>query len=684
MARPRGFAQGDNVRSTTQTMAEQADPAAGEAALRERIILAGRDLATLLVLWHQRHEPGLGWVESPQIHALLSRAFIEVGAPLLGLEVAVEGLEISARDVALRQLQGLALARSGSTEEANQVLDELRAEGHLDDQTLGVLARTHKDLGLYAGGEERRRHIEAARRLYGDAFALSGSYWTGINVATLAALLGEREHSRDIAGTVARRCHAELERLPAVHPDRYWVLATLGEAALVRGELTAAEDWYRQAVAIGRRRFGDVNSTRRHARLLLEHLGRDPGEANDWLALPRVVVFSGHMIDGPGRETERFPARLEAAVKSAIREWLAGQGALVGFSSGACGSDILFQEALEQLDGERHVVLPYGPEDFIRDSVEIGVGGEWRRRFDHLLESARVVYASASRPPSPAMAYDYANRLVHGLGLVRARELETGLLGLSVWDGRPGDGLGGAASAVAQWQAHGVEVHCVELAAALAAGGAPLPVRPVCRRAPSDDRLLQGGIGEDGVMALLFADAVGYSQLTEAEVPLFVDSCLGLVARLIERHAVAVPVRETWGDGLFLAFHKVRDAGVFALDLLDRMGNTDWRALGFTRPLTMRFALHAGPVRMTVDPVTSLPKCCGTHVSRAARLEPKTPPGQVYASEAFAALAAVEEVAEFRCDYVKELTWAKRYGTFPAYVVRRAVGAASAVTWNRG
>src|SRR5690606_29970079 len=101
--------------------------------------------------------------------------------------------------------------------------------------------------------------------------------------------------------------------------------------------------------------------------------------------------------------------------------------------------------------------------------------------------------------------------------------------------------------------------------------------------------------------------------------------CLGLVARLIAREESVIPVRETWGDGLFLAFTSVRAAGLFALDLLDAVAATDWLALGFSRPLTMRLALHAGPVHQTTDPITKLPKCCGTHVSRAARLEPKTP-----------------------------------------------------------
>lgn len=62
----------------------------------------------------------------------------------------------------------------------------------------------------------------------------------------------------------------------------------------------------------------------------------------------------------------------------------------------------------------------------------------------------------------------------------------------------------------------------------------------------------------------------------------------------------------------------------------------------------------------------------GTHVSQAARIEPITPPGHVYASQAFAALAAAEGVREFRCDYVGQTPLAKDHGIRPLYHVRRA------------
>jgi class 3 adenylate cyclase len=61
----------------------------------------------------------------------------------------------------------------------------------------------------------------------------------------------------------------------------------------------------------------------------------------------------------------------------------------------------------------------------------------------------------------------------------------------------------------------------------------------------------------------------------------------------------------------------------------------------------------------------------GTHISRAARLEPVTPPNQVYASQGFAALCECMSVTSFRCDFVGTLPLAKGYGNFPVYHVRR-------------
>jgi hypothetical protein len=54
-----------------------------------------------------------------------------------------------------------------------------------------------------------------------------------------------------------------------------------------------------------------------------------------------------------------------------------------------------------------------------------------------------------------------------------------------------------------------------------------------------------------------------------------------------------------------------------------------------------------------------------SHMNRAARTEPVTPPGQVYSSDAFAALAALQAPGEFRFDYIGRIPLPKSFGEFP-------------------
>ena len=157
----------------------------------------------------------------------------------------------------------------------------------------------------------------------------------------------------------------------------------------------------------------------------------------------------------------------------------------------------------------------------------------------------------------------------------------------------------------------------------------------------------------------------------------FMEHFLGAVAGLVAAAAAARPpfapvAKNTWGDGLYFVFRSARDAGRFALDLCERVDGTDWTAHGLPANLSLRIALHAGPVYAGRNPVTGQqPDYTGTHVSRAARIEPITPPGHVYASQPFAALAAAQGATDFTCDYVGQTPLAKGYGTFPTYHVRR-------------
>ncbi len=105
--------------------------------------------------------------------------------------------------------------------------------------------------------------------------------------------------------------------------------------------------------------------------------------------------------------------------------------------------------------------------------------------------------------------------------------------------------------------------------------------------------------------------------------------------------------------------------------ICDLVSTTNWKQFGLIKGLGLRIALHAGPVYECDDPITGQRTYTGTHVSRAARIEPIAPPGHIYASEAFAALAAIQPTLRLICDYVGQTPLAKSCGTFPTYHVRR-------------
>ena len=143
----------------------------------------------------------------------------------------------------LRQLQGLALARSGATERANAVLQKLHAEGQTDEETLGMLGRTFKDLAAAAPKSDQRiQSLRQAAEIYNEAYRASGGYWSGINAATMSLLIGEKDRAREIANRVREQCRKEDRESGT---DFYWKYAVLGEAALVCRDLGKLEDGMR-------------------------------------------------------------------------------------------------------------------------------------------------------------------------------------------------------------------------------------------------------------------------------------------------------------------------------------------------------------------------------------------------------------------------------------------------------
>lgn len=630
------------------------------------------DLAVLQSFWRAR-DPKV-WSANPEPYRLLGERILKLGEPLLAYDVVAEGLKSFPQDARLRQLFALALARSGAAGLANSVLERLYQDGYRDEETLGLLARTHKDLAREEQDSSKAaQHLRRAYEFYSLGFESSGGYWSAINAATLALLLGERDSATALARLVRDQCRQKLQELGDASAERYWLVSTLGQAALLLQDWPEAENWYSQALELGRGDWGSLQSTRHNARLVMQRIAPGDGDARieRLFRFPAVVVFAGHMVDQPNRSVPRFPSAIEPIVKDAIRQCLKKLNARIGYASAASGSDILFHEAMLESKGESYILLPYEKERFLRDCVS-PAGEGWNERFEKVFAQAIESQEVSRRHRMDGdVSYEFANLMLHGLAAIRAEQLETRLVPVAVWDGKEGNGIGGTGCTVERWRRLGLQVEIIDLAEIL---HRHCPgIVDAAEDLPETESTAAGEASSEfapEIRALLFADAEGFSKLTDEEIPLFARHFLGLAARLATESAHPPLTKNTWGDGLYFVFSNVRDAGVFALDLRDAVRGTDWLKHGLPS-LNIRIGLHAGPVYSCRDPVTQHINYIGANVSRAARIEPITPAGQVYASRTFAALAAAERATEFRCEYVGQTSMAKQYGTFPTYVVQR-------------
>jgi hypothetical protein len=79
----------------------------------------------------------------------------------------------------------------------------------------------------------------------------------------------------------------------------------------------------------------------------------------------------------------------------------------------------------------------------------------------------------------------------------------------------------------------------------------------------------------------------------------------------------------------------------------------------------------SGPFTGLKTPCGGSPTSTVSRSTRTARIEPRTPEGDVYVTDPFAALVALEAADDLSCQYVGHIPTAKDYGTFPMYVLKR-------------
>jgi class 3 adenylate cyclase/tetratricopeptide (TPR) repeat protein len=611
-------------------------------------------------LWSRRAE----WMpDVAAVHDFVRRA-LSAGEFLIAHDAARAAVgEFHPDDDWLKQRMALALAQMGSATRAQEILTPLVANKPPNRETLSILGRTYKD--QWCANPSNEHFLRQSFDCYNRAFEIEPpDFYPGINAATVAFLLKETDKANSLARKVLEICQAQ--------PDDYWKNATIAETLVILGDLDGARQAYRAAVGAANGNLHALSSTRKQARALSQHLHGRTDFFDDCFPIPKLVVFSGHMIDAPDRRVPRFPPEMEDAVKQLLEKQLEAMNAGIGFASAACGSDILFLEAMLARGAAIHIVLPWPADEFVKTSVDLDGKGTWNKRFESVLgRAASIRVLGQLYMPGSVTGFEYCNLAVNGLARIFARSLDLEITPLVIWDGFAG-APGGTGSFVRYWRNQRIPLKIVPIAAQPPS----MLVDPQTSEAdggdPGDEfEVWVRASGRQEIKAIMFADVVGYSKLPETAIPKYVAQFNQRVSRLIAESSSSPINVNTWGDGLFFVFSGVEDAGRFGLDLRDLVVKTDWIDLGLPTNLTIRIAVHAGPVYVSFDPVVRQMTFTGAHVNRAARIEPITHEGEVFASEEFAALAAADQSKSFTCDLVGTTALSKSYGLFRIYSLER-------------
>lgn len=145
-------------------------------------------------------------------------------------------------------------------EQARTILTELNPLHSNNAETLGLWGAVHKRLFILT---KERSELDAAIFAYEKGYRLLADYYNGINWAFLlnmrasisepADAIADFVLARRTRADVAEICKTRLDSLKesdGTREERYWLLATLGEAALGVGDEALSVDYLAQAAQV--------------------------------------------------------------------------------------------------------------------------------------------------------------------------------------------------------------------------------------------------------------------------------------------------------------------------------------------------------------------------------------------------------------------------------------------------
>jgi class 3 adenylate cyclase/tetratricopeptide (TPR) repeat protein len=558
----------------------------------------------------------------------------EDGDLLLAYDRAREYVEIYPDSEELKHAGLLALVRAGATDRAAKVFVEWGLNRSSNTDYLALEARLAKDQALRLSGEARRRGLAEAAARYRRVYEIKPDHYPAINWASLAFLAGEREEARRVAELVVVD--------PKISDARdYWELATRAEANLLLDRRAEARADILAAAAQPLRRISDRSSTRRQLRLIMREAGLSEEENASVLA-PLDPPLTMHVVSA-GADYAKLKAVRQASSQIAAALATLRPGSV--FASLLDPLEIIFAEVALSLGAQLNVILPMADQVAAEEVVALA-GKTWVRRFRACCRKAQRIVRVAEDPSADDTGLgDYAARVAMGLSLLRAHHVD----GEAVQIALGGDAHSSVPHAIGIWRETGRRQISIPL-------GFAEQLSP--SRTASSER---------GCCALVFGDLPGFSKMHEKYLPVFWEHVMGAIGEVLGGSKDSIALKNTWGDAIHLVIPDVRKAAQICLAVQRRLRTVDGTLLGREEPPTLRIGAHYGPVFEGWDPILANRTYYGRALSRAARIEPITPPGTVYVTEAFASILLLESRGEFTCTYVGAVPLAKDFGTFRMY-----------------
>jgi hypothetical protein len=278
---------------------------------------------------------------------------------------------------------------------------------------------------------------------------------TDLSVKAAAERL-KREQRTDVWVEISEADHCFLTSNKPAKVLNAYLRALVDAPAFVRDALRRQLNMYQ-----------DLGLLKENVDAVLGGVELAPGVTEVTSTPQRVLLFTGHMIDAPGRKEPRFPPDKVEIAKQKIAEVVAAEqqiaaGIAYGIAELSSGGDILFHQVCEAMKIPTRIFLAVPRELYIRESVA-PAGAEWVDEFNRLMKPPRLVRVLCESEDLPRWLQDkpnynmwQRNNLWNLHNALAAAGGENVTL-IALWNGASGDGSGGTADMVQKAQERGAK-----------------------------------------------------------------------------------------------------------------------------------------------------------------------------------------------------------------------------------